>query len=224
MGKIALRYDAIVFDFDGVLVESVDIKTRAFVELYRPHGESVARAVADYHLSHGGVSRYEKFRHFHHEFLGKDLPADEERGLASRFSVLVEDAVVKAPWVPGAREFLADFKGRLPMFVASATPTTELKRIVERRGMNDYFNGVWGAPATKREIITDVVRINKIPASRVLMVGDAVSDLQGAYQASVNFVGVVRRNQSNPFPSNVTIIADINCLKSHLIECSSSSN
>ena len=38
MDQVRFCFEAIVFDFDGVLVESVDIRTRAFVELYRPYG------------------------------------------------------------------------------------------------------------------------------------------------------------------------------------------
>ena len=52
---------AIIFDFDGVLVESLDIKTRAFAKLFGPEGPDMAKRVVDYHLQNGGVSRYEKF-------------------------------------------------------------------------------------------------------------------------------------------------------------------
>ena len=55
---------AIVFDFDGVLAESVDIKTRAFALLFRDEGEEVVRKVIDFHLKNGGVSRFEKIKFF----------------------------------------------------------------------------------------------------------------------------------------------------------------
>src|SRR5688572_16139418 len=96
-----LRFDAIVFDFDGVLVESVDVKTKAFAALYDGYGSEVVSKVMQWHLAHGGVSRYEKFRHFHRAFLSKELSAEEEKSLGERFSALVEKAVIEAPWVPG---------------------------------------------------------------------------------------------------------------------------
>ena len=46
-----------MFDFDGVLVESVDLKTRAFAALYAEHGTEVADAVVAYHLQHGEIGR-----------------------------------------------------------------------------------------------------------------------------------------------------------------------
>ena len=65
------RYDAVVFDFDGVLVESVDVKTDAFAALYRPYGSDIVEKVVAWHMAHGGVMRFEKFRHFHRVFLGR---------------------------------------------------------------------------------------------------------------------------------------------------------
>ena len=60
----------IIFDFDGVLVESVNIKTEAFAEIYRPYGKLIERKVVNHHLANGGVSRYEKFVLYHNKFLG----------------------------------------------------------------------------------------------------------------------------------------------------------
>ena len=51
--------EAIIFDFDGVLVESVDVKTRAFASLYEKYGQKVVAQVEDYHLNNGGIARFE---------------------------------------------------------------------------------------------------------------------------------------------------------------------
>jgi HAD superfamily hydrolase (TIGR01549 family) len=185
-----LRYGAIVFDFDGVLVESVDVKTRAFVALYEEHGKDVAAQVAAYHLAHGGLSRYEKFRHCHKALLGLEISPAEERALGERFSALVEDAVVAAAWIPGAREFLESWSGRLPLYVASGTPEDELLRIIQRRGMAKYFAGVGGTPAKKGELIARFARASGVPPSRVLMVGDSTTDYEGAREAGAAFAGV----------------------------------
>ncbi len=94
------------FDFDGVLVESVEIKTRAYAHLFREEGPEVVQRVIDYHLAHGGVSRFEKFHTIHRNILKRELNDERFRFLCNRFSRIVIDAVVAAPWVAGAREFL----------------------------------------------------------------------------------------------------------------------
>ena len=56
--SLKIEQGAIIFDFDGVLVESVDVKTRAFCDMYSKYGEEIVEKVKEYHLSHGGISRF----------------------------------------------------------------------------------------------------------------------------------------------------------------------
>ena len=201
------RFDALVLDFDGVVLESVDVKTRAFTELYEEHGPEVVAKVVAHHLVHGGVSRFEKFRLYHRSFLGRELDAREEAALGERFTALVEDAVVAAPWVAGAHEYLEMNYRRLPIFVASGTPETELARIVQRRGIAHYFAGVHGSPRTKGKIIATCIREGRFHATRVLMVGDSITDYEGAQEAGAAFLGIARDRSA--FPSSVPLLPDL---------------
>ena len=54
---------AIIFDFDGVIADSVNIKTVAFAEIYEPFGNHISELVVSHHLINGGMSRYEKFKY-----------------------------------------------------------------------------------------------------------------------------------------------------------------
>ncbi|MFT4805179.1 MAG: beta-phosphoglucomutase-like phosphatase (HAD superfamily), partial [Psychroserpens sp.] len=72
------KYECVFFDFDGVIVESGDIKTEAFMELYEVHG--IQEAVKKHHLENQGVSRFDKF-----EWIAKNLLNEtysEEKGVA----------------------------------------------------------------------------------------------------------------------------------------------
>ena len=209
------RTDALVFDFDGVLVESADVKTGAFAQIYRQHGGEIESKAVAYHLEHAGISRYVKFRHLHKTLLGIDLSDDDVAKLGARFSQIVLDAVIAAPMVKGAREFLESFSTTLPLFVASGTPDDELKTIVERRGMAHYFRGVYGVPATKGEIIGSIVKEHGFDPGRVLMVGDAAADLAGANEAGARFLGRVHADP-NPFPLGITVVRDLTGLAQFL--------
>ena len=68
--KMVSKYSALIFDFDGVILDSVSIKTEAFAELYLQYGKIIQNKVVQYHLKHGGISRYNKIKYFHSEFLG----------------------------------------------------------------------------------------------------------------------------------------------------------
>ena len=55
----------IIFDFDGVILESIDVKTEAFKKLYQPYGSNISNKVVKNHLANGGISRYEKIKIYH---------------------------------------------------------------------------------------------------------------------------------------------------------------
>lgn len=204
--------DAIIFDFDGVLVESVDVKTDAFAALYAEYGPDVVKRVVAYHQEHGGISRFQKFRYFHREFLGVELTPETEADFGRRFSEMVENAVVAAPWVIGAREFIQAYENKIPMFIASGTPDDELNRIVLRKGIQRYFVSAHGSPATKAEIIQRIVTERGLRKERVLMVGDSMTDYQGATEVGVEFIGRVTGLTNGGFPKGVTTVPDMKTL------------
>ncbi|MDD1661933.1 MAG: HAD family hydrolase, partial [Methanomicrobiales archaeon] len=63
---------SLLLDFDGVILESVEVKTRAFRELFSFRPDHVGEIVA-YHMRNTGVSRFDKFRHIYREILKEPL-------------------------------------------------------------------------------------------------------------------------------------------------------
>ncbi len=205
-----LDWQAIIFDFDGVVVESGKIKTQAFAELYRSYGEDIVDKVVQFHTHNGGMSRYRKFRHFQQYLLNKPpLTEAEEKVLDIHFSELVMEAVIAAEAVPGAIELIRQQAEKIPLFVASGTPESELKVIVERRGLTPYFKAVRGAPALKQTIIAEILSAYALKPESVLMIGDAMADYEGAQSNGTAFLGRVHPNDSNPFPAHVETVPDL---------------
>ena len=64
---------AILFDFDGVLLESAEVKTRAFVKIFEPIAPHRMTEVVAYHTAHMGISRYVKFRYIYEQILKRPL-------------------------------------------------------------------------------------------------------------------------------------------------------
>lgn len=199
----------VVFDFDGVILDSVGVKTAAFARLFEPEGPAARDAVVAYHLGHGGVSRHEKFRWAYREVLKRPLDPATERGLSDAFNALVEEAVVAAAMMPGAQEALQSLHGRVPLFVASGSPQEELRRIVERRGLARFFRNVYGSPASKEAILRRVASELGLAPSCLLMVGDSTTDLDGARLAGAEFVGFVAPGARNPFAAGVPVCSDL---------------
>jgi phosphoglycolate phosphatase-like HAD superfamily hydrolase len=199
----------LIFDFDGVIVESEHIKSRAFDALYREHGSGVAAAAVAHHEANGGISRRKKIRCLHKTLLGIDLADSALDALCRRFSTLVEDEVVVCDWVRGAREVLAEQGGRRPMFVVSGTPHDELARIVDRRSLIGSFVEVHGSPPEKPCTIRSILRRHALAPGAVLFVGDAAADWRAARETGVRFVGRVADAGRSPFPAGTPVISDL---------------
>ena len=183
------RFRGIVFDFDGVILESADVKTDAFVELYASHGAAVVARVREHHLANLGVSRFKKFAWIAENVLGGPLSDADSAALGQRFSDLALAKVLAAPFVPGAEAALAALAARgLVMFVASGTPHDELQLIVNHRGLAGSFREVHGAPREKPEIVGDVLARHGLAAGEVLFIVDGITDYQAARAAGTEFL------------------------------------
>lgn len=200
---------AVVFDFDGVILESVDVKTDAFRRLFEREGPEAVERILAFHRANGGISRYEKFRWAYREILKRGLSAGDEKALGERFNSLVEDAVAECDWVPGARECLSSLRGTLPLYIASGTPTEELRRIVARRGLETFFRGVFGSPTTKTEILRQVAELERRPPHTLVMVGDAVTDFKAAVSCGARFIGRTPVGAACQFPAGTEVLSDL---------------
>ena len=188
----------IIFDFDGVIVESIDIKADAFAKLFAKEGKEIVNRVVDYHLNNGGKSRYEKFRYIYREILKRKLSKNEFKGLCNRFADFVAEGVISAPYVKGAREFLEDYSSKYKCFVVSATPQRELEDIIKRRYINRFFKVVYGAPKNKTNAVKDILVRERIKPICALYIGDALSDYEAAKDNGVNFIARINSNKSIP--------------------------
>lgn len=179
---------AVFFDFDGVILESSDIKTEAFVTLFESMPEHL-EAIKNHHLSNMGISRFEKFAWIYRELLNKKLTDEESRRLGDEFSRIVYNKVLQAPFVHGALELLQSLKGKKSLFIASGTPEAELQKIVEERNLAPYFYEVLGAPKSKTEIVNSMIAKYELNRSECWFIGDASTDFEAATQTSIKFIG-----------------------------------
>jgi beta-phosphoglucomutase-like phosphatase (HAD superfamily) len=184
-----MAVEVVVFDCDGVILESLEIKNLAFRRLGEAYGAKAARCLEDYHRLHGGLSRYKKFAWFFREVLGREISPEEEESLNAKFVRLSGEELLRCPLVPGAQESLDSLFGRLPLYVASGTPEEELRFILEKRGLASYFVKICGSPPLKEDILQAIVEESGVLPGNCLMVGDAETDRAAAAKAGTMFYG-----------------------------------
>lgn len=178
---------AMIFDLDGVIIESAGIKTETFRALFAGYPGKLPEIMA-YHEKNAGISRYIKFRYIYEKMLGQKLTPEKEKELGERFSRIALEQILKASLVAGAEEFLKNNSRRYLFFIASGTPEEELKYILNQRGLDIYFKGAYGTPASKTEITRRILAEHNLAAPEVIFIGDAASDRIAAAATGVTFI------------------------------------
>ena len=200
------NWQAFIFDFDGVLVDSVEVKTRAFAKLYEPYGKRIVDLVIEHHRNNGGMNRFDKFRYYHSEFLERPLNDQGVMDLAEAFSRIVIDEVIASPEIPGARIFLKECSPAIPCFINSATPENELREIVFQRKLTPFITDIFGAPRSKTDNMGIILNQYNLDNKRCLFFGDALSDYKAAIAHDVEFVGIVPDEEAPLLKSTSGII------------------
>ncbi|WP_423146042.1 HAD family hydrolase [Rubrolithibacter danxiaensis] len=185
----------IFFDFDGVLCESVAVKTEIFRKLYEPFGKEIADKVVAHHLAHTGVSRFEKIPYYHKTFLNIELSSQEVNEWAGQYSKLAVEAVLNAEEVAGAKNFLEQHYQLYKLWIISATPTGEIRQIVKQKEWEKYFVNVYGAPEKKGYWTEKIISEYTLKREETVFVGDALADQKAATDSGVIFI--LRRTKQN---------------------------
>jgi phosphoglycolate phosphatase-like HAD superfamily hydrolase len=179
----------LVFDCDGVVLNSNRIKTEAFRLVAAPYGAAAAAALVKYHLAHGGTSRYKKFEHLLTTILGRPYKQEEILTLATAYSGQVRNALLQCEVTQGLHA-LREKTPNCAWMMVSGSDETELRWVLKSRGLADLFDkGIFGSPASKDEIFAREARTGNLGVNAIYL-GDSKYDHQAASRAKMRFIFV----------------------------------
>jgi len=185
----------IFWDFDGVIKDSVEVKSRGFANLFQAFGGAVKERVLQHHRANGGMSRFDKVP-LYLNWAGLKADPDKVAEYCDKFGQLVLQEVIDAPRVAGVEAYIRDNPNRQKFILVSATPQNELVYILHALNLTNCFAKVFGAPTCKK----DAIRITLEEACKhkphdCLMIGDAQTDFDAAQANGVPFL--LRWNDAN---------------------------
>jgi HAD superfamily hydrolase (TIGR01509 family) len=181
--------EAVVFDLDGVLIDSEPVWERVRRQLVTELG---GRWAQDAQRKIMGMSTPEWARYLS-EDLGAGLPPDKVAALViDRMAASFRDRV---PLLPGAIEAVRRLAARWPLGLASSAPATLIETVLTASGLRRHFAVVMsseqvplGKPAP--DIYLAVTRDLGHQPSRCAAVEDSTNGLRSAAAAGLKVIAV----------------------------------
>lgn len=205
----------IVFDFDGVLVDSNRLKYEAWFKIFRP--EEVSHELIRNVLVEVKETRYDILREI---FRRLGAPTEEIESLvvrsAERFNEAVQNGISSMGLNPGVREVLSELKPKFRLYLNSATPEKALLETVERLGIRDSFEEIYGQsePGSKVKNLKKIIEKENFLPQEVSVVGDGEDDMKAAQALGCPFIGVANdwngwKEKEFPLVSNLSEIKNL---------------
>lgn len=179
--------DTLIWDWNGTLMDDVELCCRLLNELLARHGYPPV----------GGIDAYKSIFGFpieaYYVRAGFDFSRTPYKELAHEYMDLYVPASFACPMTPRAREVLTALKERgVRQVVLSASPVETLRRQAEHYGVTEYFDellgldDVYGVSKTQRGKLW--IETSGVDPARTAMVGDSVHDHETASALGVRSV------------------------------------
>tara|TARA_B100001027_G_C16222727_1_gene310615 strand:- start:254 stop:913 length:660 start_codon:yes stop_codon:yes gene_type:complete len=186
------NYKSLIFDCDGVVLNSNSIKTDAFAKISMPYGNHFSNKLVEYHKKNGGISRYKKIEYFVDEILDiKDKKYSKKlwKTLCENYSELVFESLIQAEVASGLGE-LRQITKYSDWMIVSGGDQNELRKVFDKKSIAYLFNkGIYGSPKSKYKIIQELL-LKKSLDNKSLFVGDSKLDYEVANHYGIDFVFV----------------------------------
>lgn len=183
------KYSSILFDCDGVLLNSNRAKTEAFRIVATPFGDKAAEELVQFHVQNGGISRYQKFELLFRDILNEPVDKVIIQQLADEYGKVVYEQLLNCPVASG----LTSMRKATPQatwFIVSGGAESELRSVFKERGLAELFDGgIYGNPLSKDEILANLAASEAIRKPAIFL-GDSRYDHQVASKAGFDFVFV----------------------------------
>ena len=184
-----MKYQYIIFDFDGVLVESNEIRFNGFRKLFGDYPKGQVEQLIDYSKANGGVSRYKKIEFFFNTIRKEPISSKLVNHWANQFSELVTKDILEARPVEGSLEFLEKYFNQFDFAIVSGSDQRELREVCKRRGIDSFFKIILGSPTEKQDNIAALLSDFKWARSKSVYIGDSNNDLEAAKTNDIDFIG-----------------------------------
>lgn len=184
-------FEVILWDFDGVIIDSNSVREFGFREVLKDFDTEQVEKLIDFHNANGGWSRYVKFRYFYEEILKRPISDSKLQELANRFSSIMIGSLPNPKLLieETVRFIEVMYSQGKQMHIVSGSDGKELRSLCEQLELSKYFLSINGSPTPKSNLVRSIIDDANISSSQYCLIGDAVNDYDAANKNGIQFFG-----------------------------------
>lgn len=180
------KYDEIILDFDGIIVDSNTIKEKAIrqtVEKYLDKG--AINEFVEYFTGNNGLPREIK--------ISKYFDKEQSQFVLNDYNNILNEQLENVRFTEGLDAFLDKLNYyTLKPYVLSGGDENEIKQLLKKRNYIKKFQKIMGGPKTKYENL-DLLNLK----GKILYIGDSRIDYETACKYNFDFIFMYRYSQFN---------------------------
>jgi len=194
----------ILFDFDGVLIDSMPIRNDGFKTIFEDFNIHHVQELSEYHNKNGGLSRYHKIEYFFNNILKKEISKEKVNEYASSFSKIMKKKLNnKDLLIDVSIDFVKKNFNTYNFHIVSGSDQEELIFLCKKLSISKYFKSIHGSPTTKSTLIKNLIYKYNYQNSSTALIGDSINDYDAAKLNNISFYAF--NNESLRPISNVYI-------------------
>ena len=184
------KYKIILWDFDGVLMDSMPVRDSGFLKVLSDYPTDQVSALMTYHRANGGLSRYVKFKYFFEEIRGESVSEEKILSLADSFSkIMMEQLINPDLLIEDSINFVKENCRKVRMHIVSGSDGQELNEICRQLNLSNFFYSIHGSPTPKTELVAGLLRQNNDAKTSTVLIGDSKNDWEAASVNGIDFLG-----------------------------------
>lgn len=191
LSKNIQDYKVIFWDFDGVIMDSMSIRDKGFIDiLSSDYPTEQVEKLLEFHRSNGGLSRYVKFRHFFEVIRNESVTEEKILELAQKFSeVMLRLLIDEKLLIDDSVSFIKANYTKYKFHIVSGSDGKELNKICQGLGLDKFFITIEGSPTPKTQLVGNILQQYGYDKDDCLLIGDSHNDYDAAQYNGIGFLG-----------------------------------
>jgi len=178
----------ILWDFDGVILDSMPIRDYGFIKIFKSYPEELVEEFIKYHRLNGGLSRFHKIKYFYNHLLNKVISEKQIQNYAEQFTIIMKEQLINKKYlIQESVDFIQVNHKNYNFHIVSGSEHHELNYLCEKLDLTEYFLSINGSPTPKNELVKNLLEKEKYKKEETILIGDSINDYEAANVNGIEF-------------------------------------